>query len=130
MAAAATPGLTHGAQITQGNIQMFDGNPQSFPPFTSALSTVTATPDIVVLSNVNQVPPNNFQVAPFLTQNDAAQPVARLTLQTLSGSAVWQGVKLDHWIPAGENGGNAINGKAADISNIQIYYDTNGNGIF
>ncbi len=127
----ATPDLTHGAKLEQNKIAVSGANVKSFPAVHSSTVPILASSDSVHLDDFNKAEPNNFSQPTFVTQNDVNKPVARLTMSVLepNRSAIWQGLKLDRWITAGENGGAPLYNKASDVKKISIWYDSDEDGL-
>jgi hypothetical protein len=114
--ATATPGLTHGMTLQNGNVIPLSGNGiiKSLTPVASTQVVVEATPDSVVLTDWNRQGFSNVSGSPTnaipsrMNQNDTNVPVAKLTLRTNSGAAEWTGIKLDRWLPSTVNGGQGF----------------------
>jgi len=123
--------LTHGARLDISGVSLIDGVVAAFSPIITSTVSVRATVDMVQLEGVNNGPPNNFSVPTSLTQNDANMAVARLTMSIAgtSGSAIWKGLKLDRWITADENGGQALYNQASDVARISVWQDATGDGL-
>ncbi|MFI5345202.1 MAG: hypothetical protein ACHQ51_02395 [Elusimicrobiota bacterium] len=139
---SATPGLTHGMTLQNGNVVALPGSGVIKPisPTASTQVVVNATPDLVVLTDWNRQGVSSGTatnaVPSKLIQNDTSVPVAKLTLRANSGSAEWTGLKLDRWLPSTINGGNgsynplfAQTNKASDVTNIKVWIDQNGDGL-
>ena len=127
----ALTGLTHGARLEPSGVGLIDGWVAAFSPIVSGVVPVRVTPDIVYLSDVNKSLPNDFSRPTFLTQNDSEKAVARLTMQIdgLKGSGIWKGLKLDRWINHFENSGSTCTNKASDVTKINVWYDSTGDGL-
>ena len=141
--AAAESGQTHGAIVTQSDVipLLGNGTVNSFSPVASTQTIISATPDLVKLSDVNRqgldanLDPIDA-IPSKISQNDKNKPVAKLTMKVDTGSAEWTGVKLDRWMASTLNSGTglynplfALNNKAADVTNIRIWRDMDGNGL-
>ncbi|MCK5584403.1 MAG: hypothetical protein KAI33_11455, partial [Elusimicrobiales bacterium] len=127
----AIEGSLHGAQLETDGVDLEEGTLAAFSSINSSIVPVKATDDTLSLVAVNKSQPNDFAKPSFVTQGDRDKVVARLTLRVedFNGSVEWSGLKLDRWITAGENSGNALYNKASDVKKISVWYDSTGDGL-
>ncbi|MBI4422454.1 MAG: hypothetical protein HY554_01935, partial [Elusimicrobia bacterium] len=130
---AAVPGLTHGLQISAQDIVPLSGN-GNIVPFSAVATSATivaATSDQVMVTAVNSLGAGSLSAVPAsITQADTNRPVGKLTVKTLTGAAVWGGLKLDRWVHSASQGGSIVlQNKATDVKDIRIWKDVNGNGL-
>ncbi|MBI4386811.1 MAG: hypothetical protein HY551_05465, partial [Elusimicrobia bacterium] len=128
----AIPLLTHGAKVTSQDIVPLggDGALVSFVPIASTNVVVLPTVDEVVIDQVNSLGAGNQNSVPaVISQNDADQPVAKFTMKTRTGSAVWSGLMLDRWLHSSQTGDIVLRNKASDVENIRVWLDSDGNGL-
>ena len=131
MPLAADTMVTHGARLETSAVSLLDGVVGAFAPVVSSIVPLYATSDMVYLFDVNNSAPNGFSKPSSVTQSDADRVVARLTLKIkdTSGSAVWRGLKLDRWVTAAENGDTPAWNKVTDVTKINLWYDSTGDGL-
>ncbi|PIP81426.1 MAG: hypothetical protein COR54_20300, partial [Elusimicrobia bacterium CG22_combo_CG10-13_8_21_14_all_63_91] len=143
-APGATPEKFHGLQVA-GAASVIplagNGDVQPFTAIVSTLSRVRATADLALIEAVNAqgcpLPGNNClpqeftaSVAGSITQADKNAPVMKLSMKTVSGSALWSGLKMDRWFHSSQQGGAVVvRNKASDVSDIKIWADVNDNGL-
>ncbi|MFH2202943.1 MAG: hypothetical protein ABIJ96_07505 [Elusimicrobiota bacterium] len=143
-APGANPGLEHGAKIVSGDIRSLAGNGNivSFLPLVTSTVSVRATSDFVTMDQVNGdgctniatgCPPasSTGPVVDILTQGQTFAPVAKYTLKTDEGSALWSGLMLDRWMHSSLQGGAVVlENTANDVKDIRVYRDKDGDGLF
>ncbi|MBI5884269.1 MAG: hypothetical protein HZB91_14330, partial [Elusimicrobia bacterium] len=146
---AAEPDRKHGVVITQSDIRPLSGNGvvSAFQVLSSTQVLVVPTGDTLFLTARNTEglgpdtdgdgqPDSVSSVPSAVTQNDADKPVVKYTFRMGSGAGEWRGLKLDRWYPSTMRGNGsyndmlALNNKAADVVNIKLWRDWDGNGLF
>jgi len=118
MAPGATPGRKHGVQISgPSDLVPLAGNGvvQPFSPVVSTEVVVRATRDEALLVDVNSegcpleggCTSLDYVSAVQGSVTQAAQDavMAKFTMKTRSGSALWSGLKLDRWFHSDQQGG-------------------------
>ncbi|MDA3821285.1 MAG: hypothetical protein PF450_01545, partial [Bacteroidales bacterium] len=128
----AIEGLSHGASLEKAGIMLIGADvPSSLATINSSVVPIIATSDTVKLVAMNRVLPNDFSKPTSVTQNDVNKTIARLTITVddFNGSAIWKGLKLDRWLTDAENSGNPLYNKASDVSKINLWYDSTGDGL-
>lgn len=127
-APTAIANATHRISLNVNKFATYSGDIVPFDAFNSTEVLTQATANRVQLTAVNDGGSQGlFKISPSVTQNDKTRVAMKLSLLTLSGSAIWQGLRIHSWfLDANTEKRHTVN----DVSDVRLWTDRNGDGLF